>query len=85
MTMPEVKSLDYSLKEVAEILIKQTDIHEGYWGLMFQFGLSGANVTGPDESTVPAAIIPVLRLGLQKFDKPNSLTVDASVVNPQSK
>jgi hypothetical protein len=30
---------------------------------------------------VPAAIIPVLEIGLQKFEKENNLSIDAASVN----
>lgn len=83
--MPEVKTLKYSLKEVSEMLVKQTEIHEGHWGLIFQFGLAAANVTtGPDESMSPAAIVTVLGMALQRFDQPNSMTVDAAKINPNT-
>lgn len=83
--MPEPKSIVFTHKEVAEALVKKADIHEGLWGLYVEFGIAGANIgSGPDELN-PAAIVPVLKLGVQKFDKENNLTVDASVVNPKRK
>ena len=37
--------------------------------------------TGPDD-LLPAAIVPVGGIGIQKAEAPNNLTVDAAVVNP---
>lgn len=83
--MPKIeKRLVFEMKELAEILVKHTDIHEGHWGLAIEFGLGAANINvGPaEENVLPAAIIPVQKIGIQRFDKPSSITVDAAVVNP---
>lgn len=70
-------------KQVVEALIRHHDLHEGIWGLFVRFGISASNV-GPDESSMmPAAIIPVLEIGLQKFAKETNLSVDAAKVNPK--
>jgi hypothetical protein len=82
--MPETKNYLFSHTELAEILVKRMDIHEGLWGIYFEFSLQGANVpTSPDLKTVvPAAINFVQKVGIQRFDAPNNLTVDAAQVNP---
>ena len=82
--MPEVKNYTFEHTELAEILIRKLDLHEGFWGVYIEFGLVGANVpSGPDGKTVlPAAIDFVRKIGIQRFDEPNSLTVDASQANP---
>ena len=85
--MPETKNIVFSHKEVVEALIRYNDIHEGLWGLYIEFGLAGANVGsvpgGGDLN--PAAIIPVLKIGLQRSETPSNLTADAAVVNPPTK
>jgi len=71
-----------SHKKVAEALIKFHGIHEGIWGLFIRFGIGAANI-GQDENSInPAAIVPVVEIGLQKFDKEGVLSVDAAKVNP---
>lgn len=81
--MPNINHLEFSYREVAEALIRSNDIHEGYWGISIKFGIQATNVSLTDsEELTPAAIIPVLKLGLQRFDKTNNLAVDASQVNP---
>lgn len=82
--MAEVKNYVFDYKEVAEALIKQQGIHEGLWGIYMEFGILGTNMTSgpPEEKTIPAAIVPVLKIGIQRFDNPSSLTVDAAEVNP---
>ena len=70
-------------KQVAEALIKHHGLHEGIWGLFVRFGIAASNV-GPDDSQlVPAAIIPIVEIGLQKFAKETNLSVDAAKVNPR--
>lgn len=82
--MPETKNYLFSYTELAEVLIKKLDLHEGHWGVYFEFALQGANVpTSPDAKTLlPAAIVVMQRVGIQRFDTPNNLTVDAATVNP---
>ncbi len=80
--MAEPRQLTFSYQELAEILVKQQGIHEGLWGIYAEFGLGAANVPAPGGS-VPAAVIPLQRMGIQKFDiEVEGLTVDAAVVNP---
>lgn len=80
--MPEINNITFNHKELAEILVKHQGIHEGIWGVYIEFGLKGANI-GPDDNNVnPSAIVPVLKIGLQQFNQENSLSVDASKVNP---
>lgn len=84
--MPETKTMTFSHKEVVEALIKQNDIHEGLWGIYVEFGLAATNMSGPDKMDVlPTAIIPVKQIGLQRFDEPSNITVDASKCNPLKK
>lgn len=85
MAKPETYLFDF--KEIAEALIKQQGIHEGVWGIYIEFGIRGANIhAGPEtKSILPAAIVPVVKIGLQKFKEENSLSVDAAKVNPIGK
>jgi hypothetical protein len=81
--MPETKNITFSHREVVEALIRYNDIHEGLWDLYIEFGLAGANVgPGPGGDFNPAAIIPILKIGLQRTEKMTNLTMDASMVNP---
>ncbi|MGH9754890.1 MAG: hypothetical protein ACREA2_19100 [Blastocatellia bacterium] len=82
----------FTYKEIATALIKEQGITEGLWGIYIEFGIQGANInlrTGPDEKEIvgliPAAIVPIVRLGLQRFNTPNDLTVDAAEVNLKSR
>ena len=82
--MADVEKFTFTHKELAEILVKRLDLHEGIWGLYVQFGLKATNLATPDDDAArtPAAIVPLLKLGLQKFEKETTISVDASKVNP---
>lgn len=86
--MPERENRKFAHTELAKILVTQADIHEGHWGLFVEFGLGAANIpiAGPsgDLSLKPAAMVSLNTIGIQKFDEPNQLTVDAATVNPKT-
>jgi len=83
--MAEASLYTFNFKELAEILVKDQNIHEGLWSIYVKFGINAANVgTGPSD-LLPTALVPVLEIGIQKQDKTNSLTVDAAEVNPPSR
>lgn len=83
--MAEATTYFFEYKEIAEALLKQQGIHEGLWGISINFGLAAANIPGPlGTGLLPAAIVPVMKIGIQRFDKPNALTVDAAEINPLS-
>lgn len=84
--MAEANQILFEYKEVAEALIKKQDLHEGLWGVYLEFGLGAANINSEQipGSFTPAAIVPVRRIGLQRFPEANNLTVDAAQVNPPS-
>lgn len=74
------KEIVIDFRELATMIIREHQIKEGLWGIWVRFGIGGANV-GPDEaSLVPAAVVPIQEIGIQRFDAPNGLTVDAANV-----
>lgn len=81
--MAEPSQIIFTYKEVAEALVKQQGLHDGIWGLFFKFGIQGANMGPNDTDLKPTVVVPILEVGLQKFDKENNLSVDAAKVNPQ--
>jgi len=86
MGEPEIFAMSY--QEIAEALVKQQGIHEGIWGIYVEFGIGAANIKHPEDPkgmVVPAAIVPAVKMGIQKFKEENSLTVDAAKVNPLPK
>jgi len=80
--MPEATQIVFKHKELVEILVKAQNIHDGIWGLFIRFGIGASNVGASEADLNPAAIVPVLEIGLQKFEKETNLSVDAAKVNP---
>jgi hypothetical protein len=80
--MPEATQIVFKHKELVEILVKAQGIHDGIWGLFIRFGIGASNVGASETDIQPAAIVPVTEIGLQKFDKETSISVDAAKVNP---
>jgi hypothetical protein len=73
---------NFTHRELAEILIKHLDIHEGLWGIYVEFGIGAMNIGQGLNDVLPAAIVPIVKLGLQRFGEPSNLTADAAKVNP---
>lgn len=76
--MPEPTKFSFTYQEVAELLVRKAGLTEGIWGLQVRFGLNATNVEQPNGEMIPAAILALLEIGLQKFDKSNNLSVDAA-------
>lgn len=83
--MAEATQFMFEHQEVAELLVKKQDLHEGLWMLSIEFGQTAATIpTGLDGKVLqPAALNIVQHIGLKKHEgAPTNLTVDAAVVNP---
>jgi hypothetical protein len=84
--MQKQNQITYTHQELAAALIKDNDIHEGFWGVYLEFGFSAANIpSAPQNEIYPSAVVPVMKIGIQKFDTENNLTVDAAKINPNKK
>jgi hypothetical protein len=84
--MPEVNQIFFQHKEVAEVLLKKANIHEGKWMLSVNFGFAVGNFGAIPDQATPGAVATVLAIGIIRAaqDTPEALQVDASVVNPPS-
>ncbi|MGI8543350.1 MAG: hypothetical protein ACR2MD_07695 [Aridibacter sp.] len=87
MAERERERILFSYKEIVECLIKEKNIHEGIWGISIGFDFGAANVMKPDEEDnfMPAAIVPITGIGIERMDEESNLTVDAAEVNPKPK
>ena len=81
--MADANQIVFTHKEVVECLVKKQGITEGIWGLYIRFGLNAANIGPTADEFVPAAIVPIVEIGLQKMDKVSKIAVDAAKVNPK--
>lgn len=74
-----------SLKELAEILVKNSGYTEGFYEAAFEFQI-GVGGIGPDKSqTVPGVAVGIHRIGLHKIAEMNHNSVDASTINKPQK
>jgi hypothetical protein len=80
-TSPEI----FSLRELAEILIRHKGVHDGIYEVSVHFQVA-VGAVGPSESTVlPGAMIGVSGIGLVPAMAPGPNTVDAAIANPLRK
>jgi hypothetical protein len=80
--MSEPQSFIFDFAEVAEALVRKQGIHEGLWGVYIEFGISAGNFGSSREDLRPTVLLPIQKIGIQRFPEANNLTVDAAVVNP---
>lgn len=84
--MPEINNYTVKPKELVELIIKASDLHEGRWFLGVNFGMGPGNFgPSPNEAT-PGIMVAVQSLFIQREDPANPLpgiTVDAAKVNPK--
>ncbi|MFN2492569.1 MAG: hypothetical protein ABR501_06760 [Pyrinomonadaceae bacterium] len=78
--MAEANLITYSFKELAELMVKDRGLNEGVWGVYIKFGINAANAGETDASLRPTALVPVLEIGLQKFQEVNNLSIDAGSI-----
>ncbi len=81
--MAEATQLKFSHKEIVEALVKDQGIHQGIWGLHVNFGMQATNVGTDENSLNPSAVVAIISIGLQKFEKETSISLDAAKVNPK--
>lgn len=80
-----VNPINFTLRELAEILIRHQGIHNGNYELSINFQIA-VGAVGPTESTVlPGAMIGVSGLGLVPAMAPGPNAVDAAIANPLPK
>ena len=87
LKVPEASQINFKHKEVLELLIRQAKIHEGKWMLSVGFNFGAGNAGPSVEETYPTAFVSLANIGIAKAssDAPESLVLDAAVVNPAKK
>jgi hypothetical protein len=84
--MAEVGQYTFDWSEVAELLIKKLNIHEGEWLASIEFTIN-AGIVGPSPSdTKPGMLLVANKVQLARApaNSPPHLVVDAAKVNPAS-
>lgn len=73
---------EISLKELATILIKHFEFHEGIYELGVRFNVAIGNVGISADKAGPGAIFTIGGVGISKTNDVGPNTVDAAIVNP---
>lgn len=74
-----------AMRDLAAVLVRHYDIHEGRYDLLLEFHI-GMGLVGPDKAALtPGAMIGISKVGLIKSMADGPTTVDASIVNPKKK
>ena len=72
-----------TLRELAAVLVRHYDLHEGEFELVVEFQI-GVGAVGPDPAApAPGAMIGVSKVGLIQAREKGPTTVDAAQINPQ--
>jgi hypothetical protein len=82
---PIASTAPLSLREIAALLVKHHNLHDGLWDLSieFQIGL-GAFGPSPSEMT-PGGFVGIKTVGLQRAQVQGPHTVNAADLNPASR
>lgn len=82
--MPEVNQIFFNHKELLELLIKKSDVHEGKWTLAINFGFNAGNFGPSPDQLSPGAIVAVTQVGIARApaETPEQAMLDAAIVNP---
>lgn len=80
--MAEPTQILFKYQELAEVLARHANVTAGHWGIYIKFALSASNVGSDKNSLLPAAIVPVVEIGIRQFEEPCNLTVDAAQIKP---
>ncbi|MEQ1600214.1 MAG: hypothetical protein ABL885_00435 [Methylophilaceae bacterium] len=76
---------NFSLKELAALLVKHFNLHEGLYETSISLQVAVGAVGPTPDSVVPGAMLGITSVGLRKAEVVGLHTVDASVINPQKK
>ena len=87
--MPEISQYNYTFKEAATLLVKDSGIHEGKWQLVFNLNVL-VGIFGSDQTnSLPGSMTQIQGIAIQRVapnSPPSDLTVvDAAEVNPRPK
>jgi hypothetical protein len=80
--MAEPTQIVFSYQELAEVLARHAKVTTGHWGVFIKFALSATNIGKDKDNYLPAAIVPIVEIGIRQFDQPCNLTVDVAQIKP---
>ena len=81
--MPEVNQINYSIKELTALMLRDQGIRSGLWMIWTKFGHTATNVRPPEGEEGPSgpAIVSILaEVGIQRTQELGPLAVDAAKI-----
>ena len=78
----------FSYKGLAIALVKAQGLHRGIWRVYVKFGQPGglnARHQAHGNQVFPSVVVPILEVGLVADTELSDLSVDAAVINPESR
>lgn len=79
----------FTWAEIAELMVKKLDLHEGLWMPGIEYGLNVGVVGSSQEEAGPGLMAIATKLQLTKVEAgiggPEHMVVDAAKINPSSK
>lgn len=77
--MAEATQIEYSLREVAELIVRHRGIKDGHWMILLKFAHTAGNISLENKDDItPIVMNRVMGLGIQRVDEPSRISVDAS-------
>lgn len=78
----------YSHKEIVQVMLQDSGIHEGHWTLSIGFRLGAGAFGMTPEEVAPSGFISIDTIGIQRTEAPAGqplppLTFDAAELNPK--
>lgn len=78
------KERAFSIRDLIIALLRDQNIHAGYWGLTMHFNATGTSITkaGESETRLPGLAVAVTGVTLVPAKDGEDGCIDASLVNP---
>jgi hypothetical protein len=73
----------YEPRDVTIALLRAYNITSGHWFLAVQFGLAAGYGKWAEGPRLPAATVPIVKIGLMPIDQPNDISVNAAELSPK--
>lgn len=76
------KERSFSIRDLITALLRDQNIHSGYWGLSMHFTASGTSVSQVGGARLPGLAVAVSGVTLVPTAEGEDGSIDASLVNP---
>jgi hypothetical protein len=78
--MPEASQVEYKLKELAQLMVRDQGITKGHWMILIRFAQTAGNLELSSSDLAPVVINRIESIGIQRVPAANQISVDASEI-----